>query len=158
MRLSTGIKFALGIWLAAEVLVFVLVAEVIGIPAALLVAFITSLFGWTLLKRSGASAMVKLRALLDGRANQNEAPRFLDDGLATAGAVALLVPGFLSDVLGFALAVPAARDRLSRWIGGGGLAVLRTGTRRPRRGPPTIELEPDEWERTDASRRPVTKV
>lgn len=159
MHLSQRIKLALLLWCLAEVLVFALVVQLIGFPEALLAAFITSLFGWTLLKRAGASAMVKLRATLDGRVAGPDANRFLDETLVTFGAVALLMPGFLSDLVGLALAVPAARDRLSRWIGGGGLAGLTPGSKgAPRTGPSTIDLDPQDWERTEASRRPVTKI
>ena len=157
MRLSTRIKVALTLWFAGEAIVFVLVTQLIGFPEALLLAFITSLFGWTLLKRAGASAMIKLRASLDGRVAATDSPRFLDDTLATFGALALLMPGFLSDLVGLVLAVPAARDRVSLWIGKGGLAGLRTDRPRADRGPSTIDLDPQDWERSEGPRRPISK-
>ena len=156
MRLSTRIKTALALWIVGEAIVFVLVTQLIGFPEALLLAFITSLFGWTLLKRAGASAMIKLRASLDGRVVATDSPRFLDETLASFGALALLMPGFLSDLVGLVLAVPAARDRVARWIGKGKLAGLRPGRPRAERGPSTIDLDPQDWERSEP-RRPIEK-
>lgn len=157
MIMSTRIKLALALWTVAEVIVFILVTRLIGVPEALLLAFLTSLFGWTLLKRAGASAMLKLRATLDGRVGGAGSQRFLDETLTTIGAVALLLPGFLSDLVGLALALPAARDRLSHWVAHKGLAGSRPGGHRTT-GPATIDLDPDDWEQTDASRRPLTKI
>lgn len=153
--LSTRIKLALALWFLAEVLAFSLVAHWIGVPRAILVGVITSLLGLSLLRRAGTSALMKLHASLDGRVVvERDASHFLDETLATVGALALLLPGFLSDAVGLALAVPALRDRVAGWIGRDG---LRTG-RSARQGPSTIDLEPDEWRQTDPTKRPVPKV
>jgi UPF0716 protein FxsA len=157
MLLSTRIKVALALWFAAEAIVFALIARLIGFPEALLLAFVTSLFGWTLLKRAGASAIVKLRASLDGRVARADSQRFLDDTLATVGALALLMPGFLSDLAGLILAVPAARDRVSQWIGTRGIAGVRPGRAHAERGPSTIDLDPHDWDRSDRPRSPISK-
>lgn len=159
LRLTTGLKLLLAAWTIAEVIAFALVADWIGLPEALLLAFLTSLLGWTLLKKAGASAMTKLRAAMDGRrvteGNQRDV---MDDTLASFGAIALMMPGFLSDVVGLALAVPAARDRLAVWIGRrGGLAGLRPGGKRPQHGPATIDLEPQDWQHTEPNQRPLSR-
>lgn len=158
--LSTPVKIALSAWLIAEALVFVLVVGAIGFPAAVLVGVLTSLVGWTLLKRAGSSAMIKLRAALDGRRTVDGAPQhFVDETLATVGAIALLVPGFLSDVVGLALAVPAIRDRTAGWLDRrGGLARWQATDGERRSGPAEIDLEPDQWRRTETASRPASKL
>lgn len=161
IRLSTRIKLAVALWLAAEALAFYLVAELVGYPEALLIAFVTSLFGWTLLKRVGAAAAVKLRAFVNGRRLvEGESHRFADETLASLGALALLLPGFLSDAVGLVLAVPAARHRLAGWLGAGTRSPLgppgRDGHKSP--APQTIDLEPGEWRHGEASRHPASKT
>ena len=158
MLLTTRIKLALAIWIVCEVVAFSLVAHWIGVPRAILVGVITSLLGLSLLRRAGTSALMKLRAGLDGRASpERAAGHFLDETLATVGALALLLPGFLSDLVGLALAAPALRDKVAGWIGRGGLTHLRTG-RRAQHGPASIDLEPDEWRQADNANRPLPKV
>lgn len=155
LRLTTGLKLVLAAWTIAEVIAFALVAEWIGVPEALLLAFLTSLFGWTLLKKAGASAMTKLRAAVDGRRVVDGDRRdVMDDTLASFGALALMMPGFLSDAVGLALAIPAARDRITVWVGRrGGFAGLRPGGKRPQHGPSTIDLDPQDWQRQDRERQ-----
>jgi UPF0716 family protein affecting phage T7 exclusion len=55
----------------------------------------------------------------------------------TLGAALLVVPGFLTDVLGAALLVPIGRQ----WVAG----VLAKAAARPERGAGVIELAPGEW-------------
>ena len=155
--IPSRIKLAVLVWLVLEVLAFSLVAHWIGVPRAILLGVITSLLGLTLLRRAGTSALRKLRAGFDGRLiTERDTGRFLDEMLATAGALALLLPGFLSDVVGLALAAPACRDRAARWIERGGLAGPRDNG--AHHGPTTIDLEPEEWRHTEGGSRPVTKT
>ena len=157
MPLSSRIKLAAVSWIILEIVAFSLVAHWIGVPRTILLGVITSLLGLTLLRRAGTSALLKLRSSFEGKAlGAGDGTRFLDEMLATGGALALLLPGFLSDILGLALAAPVVRDRAARWIGGGGPAWVRG--RYPKPGPTTIDLEPDQWRQTDASTRPLGKT
>lgn len=157
MRLSTSLKLAIALWLVAEVLAFALVADLIGYPEAMLLTVITSLFGWTMLKRAGASARMKLRSVFNGgQVVGDGSQRFLDELLAGIGALALLIPGFVTDVVGLVLAVPAARDRISVWLAANGQSPRwRRATGRSRASP-TIDLDPTEWRKTDS--HPASKV
>ena len=127
MLLSSRLKLLFTIWVVSEVLVFVGVAHLIGFGWALLAGIATSLIGASLLKRAGAAAMMRLRGALQGR-HGGEDSDVLDGSLVALGAAALILPGFLSDAFGLAMAVPAVRDRALHWIRGGGLGV-RVGTR-----------------------------
>lgn len=158
MLLSTRIKLVLALWFVGEALVFVLVAQLTGYPLAFLLGIATSFVGAGLLKRAGASAMLKFRAALDGRRVDDAPPgRVLDDTLATLGALALILPGFLSDLIGAVLATPAFRVRVTGWIDRRGLGRFRPGGR-GRRGPSTIDLSPEEWRSRDPASRPISKV
>ena len=161
MRVTSPIKLALCLWLVLEVVAFSLVAEAVGVPRAILLGVMSSLLGLILLRRAGTSALMKLRANVGGRLlNEGDKGHFLDEILATAGALALLLPGFLSDLVGLALAVPVLRDRAARWIRTKavfkGISPAGAG---PRQGPATIDLDPEDWRRSEAeARNPVRRV
>ena len=161
LRLSSQIKVVLALWCLGELIAFAVVAKVVGVAGAILIGLATSLVGFSLLKRAGASAMLKLRAALEGRGpslSEDAASEVLDGTLAAAGALALILPGFLSDIVGLTLVLPALRGQLARWIGRGGLAGLRPGGRKAHRGPAAIDLDPEEWRSSDPARRPIPKV
>jgi UPF0716 protein FxsA len=125
---------------AAEVVTFIAVAALIGwLPAAALFVA-TSVLGVVLLKRSGRADLERLRVgfATDGiRALHLESP-----GAATMlGGILLVFPGFITDLLGAALFVPALR----RWAAGKLADALRK-RRRSARDDHVIDLEPSEWQ------------
>jgi UPF0716 family protein affecting phage T7 exclusion len=123
----------------AEVVAFVVVAALIGwLPAAVLFVA-TSLLGVLLLRRSGRADLERLRAgfAQDGiRAIHLERP-----GVASMlGGILLVFPGFITDIVGAALFVPALR----RWA----TARLGAAVRNRQRGPRddrVIDLTPGEY-------------
>ena len=163
--ISTRVKVAIAVWLIAEMLVFSLVVQWIGAVDAVLIGVITSLLGFSLLRRAGSAALAKLRAGLDrGPTAVGGRQLFLDETLATIGAVALLVPGFLSDIVGLALASSALRDRIAGFMhrrrardpSTGWTTAARMDRAPPRSGPSIIDLAPEDWRQTDPSARPVS--
>lgn len=158
MLLSKRLKFALALWFGIEALVFMLVVQWIGVFDTVLLGLLTSLLGVAMLKSAGRSALAKLRATLNGRGIvERPAGHLLDETLAAVGALALMLPGFLSDIIGLALAVPILRRGIAGWIHRGGLTNV--GIRRhARQGPTTIDLDPDDYRRTDAAPRAVPKA
>ena len=148
--LSTRVKILLAMWLAGEVLLFILVVHLVGVGGAFLLGVGTSLLGLMRLKRAGTSALRTMRSRLDRSTVASGA--LLDDTLATLGAIALLLPGFLSDVVGLVLSVPLVRERIV------GIAARRSGQRGPgsaapcpRHGPSVIDLDHDQWRPADPS-------
>jgi UPF0716 protein FxsA len=142
---------------AAEIVGFLLVAAWIGWLWAGILFVATSVIGVMALKRSGRRDLARLAdALRTGGilALHIDAP-----GVATMlGAILLIIPGFITDVLGGALFVPALR----RWMAG---ALARANQRdkhrdhkrQPGPRPNVIDLEPGEWhqivDRSRAGRR-----
>ena len=96
--ISPRLKLVLAAWLVGETIAFLVIVHLIGYAGAVLAGLLTSVLGFSMLKRAGASAMAKLRAGL-GRSGRPGGP-LLDDTLATIGAIAMLLPGFLSDIVG----------------------------------------------------------
>jgi UPF0716 protein FxsA len=100
-----------------------------------------------LLRRFGRADLDRLRTAFaqEGiRALHLETP-----GVATmVGAILLIFPGFITDFLGAALFLPAAR----RWIAAK-FATLARSSRHTPRDAHVIELEPGEWHQIPDPRR-----
>jgi UPF0716 protein FxsA len=121
---------------AAELICFLLVAAVVGWLWAAMLLVATSAVGVVLLKQSGRRDLARLGDTLRsaGVAGlQLHSPEVAN----TLGAALLVVPGFLTDILGAALLVPMGR----RWVA----AALAKAAARPRRVAGVIELAPGEW-------------
>ena len=159
-RIRTAIMF----WGFAEVLVVVVLVHVVGLAWTMLAGLLTSAIGFALLKRTGAATLIKLRASFQGRLAGTRAGggrEVVDGALGVLGALALLLPGFLSDLVGIALLVRPVRDRVAAAIGGGRWTMMWTGVRADGRraggtpaGPSDIDLEPGEWRSGEARRAP----
>ena len=122
----------------AEIATFIAVALAIGWlwAAALFVA--TSAVGVLALKHTGRGDFERFRTAVGSggiRAINLDTP-----GLAPMmGGILLVLPGFITDVLGALLFVPPVRRWASAAIG----RALRK--RRTARDPSVVELAPDEW-------------
>ncbi len=142
--------FVLGVfgWLALELTAFMAVVQTIGVAGALLLGLATSLAGFVLLRQTGTSALGHLRSAFSG-APQSHAAVF--DGLIRAVAAFLLIlPGFISDLAGLALAAPSLRQLLARRFGGAGAVPAAGSTRRK-----IVDLAPEEWTSFDRQAGPV---
>jgi UPF0716 protein FxsA len=115
--------------------------------AATVLLLATSVIGLTLLRRFGAGDLDRLRAALaaDGiGAIHLETP----GAAALLGGILLIFPGFITDVAGAALLLPAIR----RWVAAR-LAKLARNRRRSQRDRRVIDLEPGEWHQIQDQRR-----
>lgn len=94
----------------AELATFMAVESRIGLATTLLIALITAVLGSMLVRRAGMAVWSDFqRRLASGRLPTRE----LSHGASILVAGAFLIsPGFITDALGFALLVPAVRDRV----------------------------------------------
>jgi UPF0716 protein FxsA len=127
---------------AAEIGALILVAATIGWPLTILAFAATSALGVYLLRKSGRSDLDRLR---QGISAEGLGGLHLETpGLARVlGGILLVFPGFVTDIIGAALFVPACR----RWIARAfeKAARKRRHQARDRSAPSVIDLEPDEW-------------
>ena len=132
---------------AAELAAFLLVAALIGWLWTIALFVATSIAGMVLLRQSARADIDRVRHAFarDGiRALHLETP-----GLAPVlGGILLVFPGFITDILGAALYLPALR----RWATGK-LATRPPHARRRGRDDRIIDLEPGEWRRLPDRRR-----
>jgi len=98
----------LGLLALAELVVFVLVAGWIGVGWTILAMLGTSALGAALLGRQGTKALQDLRERAQTR---RPAGRELGNaGLAAIGGLLMLLPGFLTDLIGLLCLLPGSRD------------------------------------------------
>jgi UPF0716 protein FxsA len=150
VRLPVLFVTYLAIWLGAELAAFVAVVHLIGFAGAILVCILTTLAGLSTLRRIGLSAILRLRQAVARRTREQSGfsrEAVLDGTLAALGAVLLILPGFVSDLVGLALAAPSVRFWVAEKLQLGKFGRLGNG--RPA-APRAIELAPREWSRHDA--------
>lgn len=123
--------------LVAEIAAFVLLVDWIGLAATILIGLATTVTGALMLRRIGLGAAAGLRRALDGEEPREGA--LLEGTLAALGAMLLILPGFLTDLVGLALAAPSLRGALARRFSG------RRATGRPR----VVDLSPGDWRGVD---------
>jgi UPF0716 protein FxsA len=141
--------FVLGLfgWLALELAAFMAVVQAVGVAGALFLGFATSLAGFVLLRQTGTSALDHLRSAFSGGPQRQDA---MFDGLIRAVAAFLLIlPGFISDLAGLALAAPSLRQMLARRFGGAAAPTAGYARRE------IVDLAPEEWTSFDRQPGPV---
>ncbi len=130
--------------LAAEVVAFVLVVRAIGFAPALLVGVATGVIGVARLRRLGLAALAGLRSAARGQASDEAV--VIDGALAALGAVLLVLPGFLTDLVGLALSAPSGRDWVKRRF------RLDSTRGRGAQRPTVVDLDAGNWTRIDGMR------
>jgi UPF0716 protein FxsA len=134
MRLIKLVAIGLLAWPAAEIVAFIFVAAVTGFVNAVFLVLLMSFAGLFVVRHFGGdvarfrtAAGSGITAATWGRA----AP--------SVGGLLLLVPGFITSLLGIIILLPLSR----RWLLAGCRRLL-AAARRPA-DPTTIDLAPDEW-------------
>lgn len=140
---------ALGIWLAAEICAFILVVSVLGAGGAVLLGLLTSVIGFSQLRRLGQGAASSLRRVFGPRGVVLKQDSVVDGTIAAIGGVLLILPGFLSDLIGLALSAPSVRlwivDHM-KWV-----KPVSRRKAKPRRER-IIDLDDQEWRRIDEAK------
>jgi UPF0716 protein FxsA len=133
---------------AAELVTFVLVASLIGWFRAAVLFVVTSVLGFLLLRHSGRRDFDRLRSAVaqEGiRGLHLETP-----GAGTMlGGILLVIPGFITDVLGGVLLLGPTR----RWLTGMLTRRAEAIQRRRRDEQHIIDLDPADWRQLPDQRR-----
>jgi UPF0716 protein FxsA len=97
-----------------EIGVFIAVGQWIGFGPALAVLLAVAVIGVWVVKRQGTGVLRRAQAELSA----GRVPTFelVDGSLLLAAGVLLVLPGFVSDVVGLVLLVPPVRHVPSRWV------------------------------------------
>lgn len=133
-----------------EIAAFVLVGSRIGVVATLAMVLVTALVGSILLRVQGFGLLSRIRQEVDaGRVPQRE---LVHGVMILLAGLLLLLPGFVTDAMGFLLFVPAFRDAAWRFLSARivanvdirGMDLGRTRQKDSR----TIDLDEEEYSRS----------
>jgi UPF0716 protein FxsA len=136
MRPIRAIGWGLVALPAAEIAAFAVVAHLAGLSTAIVLLILVSLSGVLVLKRVGTGTMTRLRAAgarVEIAAVNLQAP----DLGAALGGVLLVIPGFITGLLGAIVVFPTPR----KWL----LAAFKRFFSAPRRQTDVLDLTPEEW-------------
>ncbi len=149
MRLALRIAIAILLLPAAELLAFLLVAWAIGFFPAIALMLLTSFAGGFVLQHVGRGGLAEVRGALSDRAQPGGGQ---SSRLPVAlGGILLLLPGFITDIMGAGLLFAPTR----RWLGTAlGRAFRRDPGPAGATGPAVIDLKPDEWRALPDKRPP----
>ncbi len=122
----------------AEIAAFIVVASVFGWLSAAGLFVATTLAGLLLLRRSGAGDIERFRNAF--RQDGLQAIHLESPGLGPMlGAILLVFPGFITDILGTLLLIPAVRRQLRKQI------AHSREIRRRQNEPNVVDLTPRDW-------------
>jgi UPF0716 protein FxsA len=129
----------------AEIVAFVAIASLIGWGLAICLFVATSIVGVVILQRSGRDDLSRLRETV--RLGGLRAVHLDSPGVGSIlGGILLMFPGFITDVAGGILLIPAVRRQLRAM-------VVRAHTRRRRsQDPSVVDLTPEEWRQISEKR------
>ena len=97
-----------------ELALLIEIGQYLGTVPTLVLVLGTGAFGASLARREGTQALYRLRQnLAQGRFPGEE---IFDGVLILAGALLLVTPGIVTDVLGFAALLPLSRNRLKTYL------------------------------------------
>jgi UPF0716 protein FxsA len=130
----------------AEIAVFVAVALKLGVLAALALTILTSLAGMSVIRHAGKTEVARVRTAFGERTITRKE---LDGRgfLTVLGGFLLVLPGFITDVLGALLLLPPTQQLI-------GAALRRAVARVDRASGRTdvVDLPPDQWRRVPEER------
>jgi UPF0716 protein FxsA len=146
-----------------EIAAFVIVGSHIGVLPTIGLAILTTIVGAILLRVQGFGVVSRIRAEMDaGRVPGRELTHGV---MIMIAGLLLIVPGFMTDVVGLLLFIPPIRDMAWNFVksritvitsfGGGAGGFGYGGPRRD--GAPTIDLDEDEYSRAPDPSSPWRK-
>lgn len=139
----------------AEIAAFVVVGGKVGALATIALTIATSVVGAVLMRWQGFGILGRLQRELDKGGSPGR--ELAHGAMVLLAGVLLLIPGFLTDVLGLLLFIPPVRDLAWRFLRSRARVVTdftftAHGSARASDGH-TIDLDEDEFSRTSSSRQ-----
>ena len=99
---------------AVELALLVYAGSKIGIPETLSIVIATAIAGAFLVRREGLGVLLRIQEDL-GRGSF-PANSLLDGAMVLVSGALLLTPGFITDLIGFLLVIPASRTVIKRIV------------------------------------------
>lgn len=141
---------------AIEIVVFIKVGQAIGAWKVIGLVFLSAIVGALLLRYQSIGVIRRLdRDLRQGRTPDAS---LFDGFLIVVGGVLLIIPGFVTDVVGLILMIPFVRrlirDFIKARVTVKGFSGFSGGFRRGRNRDDVVDLSPEDFERREPRDRP----
>ena len=131
-------------WPLAEIATFVIVGREIGVLSTIGLILLTGVVGVILLRIQGFGVLRRAQAEID--AGRDPSREIANGAMILVAGILLLLPGFLTDILGILLFIPPVREAVWRFLKTRINVVTSFGSSSARRGGSrTIDLDPDEY-------------
>uniref|UniRef100_UPI00333941F6 FxsA family protein n=1 Tax=Mesorhizobium sp. M0047 TaxID=2956859 RepID=UPI00333941F6 len=152
MRISFLPLFVLALPLL-EIAGFVVVGRQVGALATVGLVLASSVAGALLLRHQGFGVMTRIRAEMD--AGRDPSRQLAHGAMIMLAAILLIIPGFITDIIGLLLFLPPVRDLAWRALKGRVVLAtsFSTGGFRGRQRDKTIDLEDGDYSREDDFKR-----
>lgn len=126
-----------------EIATFIWVGGQIGILATLAAIVLTAVIGIAFLRWQGLGLLMDSRAMM--ARGEVPARQLADAMLLALAGLFLLIPGFLTDLAGFALLIPPVRGAIFAWLSANMVVVNSYRSTRDADAPRQIDLDPDDY-------------
>lgn len=148
MRLSLIPLIFLG-YILLEIAVFILVGDAIGVLPTLGLILLSGVVGVALMRVQGFGVIARIRA--EQAAGRVPGREVLHGFMILAAGILLLLPGFVTDILGLLLFIPAVRDGAWNLVKNRLTVVTNVRGFRGRRPPAdrVLDLDDDQFRRTE---------
>lgn len=141
---------------AIEIVVFIKVGQAIGAWKVIALVFLSAILGVALLRYQSIGVIRKLDH--DLRQGRTPDAGLFDGFLIVVGGVLLIIPGFVTDIVGLLLMIPFVRRLIRNFIKSRvtvkGFSGYRGGFRRGRPQDDVVDLSPEDFERREPRDRP----
>jgi UPF0716 protein FxsA len=135
----------------AEIACFILVGRRIGLFPTLSLVVLSAVAGVVLMRVQGFGVLTRLRQ--SGQQGRAPGKELLDAAMIMIAGILLLIPGFLTDIVGLALFLPPVRgflwNRLMRNVVVVDVGGMRAGGRPETGSQRTIDLNEGDFHRDD---------
>ncbi len=126
-------------WPFLEIATFIFVGSRIGILPTIALTLISSFVGVMLLRIQGIALLQRMRTEL--MANRVPAADIGHGAFIAFAGLCLLIPGFLTDIVGLLLFLPPVRALIIHLLSRNTTIVVRTSTTRSG----VVDLDPSDW-------------
>jgi len=147
-------------WPLAEVAAFVMVGREIGVLSTIGLVILTALAGSILLRIQGFGVLQRVRSEMD--AGRDPGRELANGAMILFAGVLLLLPGFLTDIVGILLFIPPVREAVWRLVKGRIRIFTNVGEAgghaRAGHGAQTIDLDPEDYSSAPDPESPWRRV
>ena len=114
MRISTLIKLLLLLLPLAEIAVFIWVGRMIGVAWTLLLIIASTVLGILLMRKQGFKMLREFAE--NARHRRAEPSDVMEGSFIFLGGILLILPGFITDIIGLLCLIPFIRRALIKWL------------------------------------------